>query len=165
MEFGLTMYTLLGFSLVLEVVESRRRDTERTPWPVIALLGLVGGFLLGCKYTAVSTVAFYVLLMLTPAGDGNAVAQMYRKIPIRPVLLFAAVAALVGSPWYIKNIILLGNPVYPFARSLFPTPDWTEFNALFFQYHAGMKGNLTAILQAPFLDWVYDFLTLPFRVT
>lgn len=167
MEFGLAFYTLLGFSLALEVFESRRTVPDSLPWPTIRLLGVVGGGLLGCKYTAVTTVAFFLLLLLWPVDAGFRPAFAFRNLKshLRPVLLYGVVAALVGCPWYIKNLILLGNPVYPFARGLFPTPDWTGFNALFFQYHAGLKGNLTAILQAPLFDRVYDFLTLPFRVT
>ncbi|HQH71197.1 MAG TPA: hypothetical protein PK360_03870 [bacterium] len=167
MEFALAFYTLLGFSLALEVFESRRAAPEAIPGSTIRLLGLVGGYLLGCKYTAVTTVAFFMLLLPGPAWTGfrRAFTPRNLKSSLRPVLWFGAVAALVGCPWYIKNYILLGNPVYPFARGLFPTPDWTGFNALFFQYHAGLKGNLTAITQAPVFEQVYDFLTLPFRVT
>jgi hypothetical protein len=36
----------------------------------------------------------------------------------RAAALFAAVALLVGGPWYVKNAILAGNPVYPLAASL-----------------------------------------------
>jgi hypothetical protein len=38
---------------------------------------------------------------------------LHRTLTVRRVLAFAAPAALVALPWYVKNAILTGNPVYP----------------------------------------------------
>ena len=45
---------------------------------------------------------------------------------VKVIALTAAVAALIGSPWYIRNWILAGNPVYPFYYSTFGGKNWSE---------------------------------------
>ena len=72
---------------------------------------------------------------------------------------------MLASPWFVRNWLWFGNPMYPFAGNLFPTPGWSEFNQLFFTYHAGMKGSLTAVLQAPIHMKILDLISLPFRLT
>ena len=75
------------------------------------------------------------------------------------------IAGVIASPWFVKNIVWVGNPVYPFAQSVFPTPHWTEFNTAFFSYHAGLKGSLTAVKQSPLGIQLLDFVTMPLRIT
>jgi hypothetical protein len=65
------------------------------------------GFALGIKYLA-----------LLPLGMLLALAS-YRRIPIREIAMFAGVACAVGCPWYVKNVVWMRNPVYPFAYSIF----------------------------------------------
>ena len=40
----------------------------------------------------------------------------------------AAVAAAANSPWLLRNWLLTGNPVYPFASHVFPSLAWTDWN-------------------------------------
>jgi hypothetical protein len=51
------------------------------------------------------------------------------------VAAFAAVAALVAAPWYAKSAVWTGNPVYPFAYSLFGGKYWSEAQAIPYQEH------------------------------
>ena len=44
---------------------------------------------------------------------------------IRFVLLWAAAALAVGSPWYLKSFVNTGNPVYPLFFSIFGGRDWS----------------------------------------
>jgi len=160
-EFGLTCYTVLGFRLCLEIVEPAPsgEETSRRGWEI--LLGIAGGFMVSCKYTALITVAFLWLVVAWP--------RSFQLSAIRSTMMRAArvglISLLIASPWFLKNAVLFGNPVYPFGRAWFPTPGWSEFNAVFFSYHAGLKGNLNAIKQSPMGEQWLDFLTLPARVT
>jgi hypothetical protein len=45
---------------------------------------------------------------------------------IRPVILFSIVALLVAAPWYAKNLVFTGNPIYPF---LLGGEFWDDFRA------------------------------------
>ncbi len=89
------------------------------------LAGLFLGFALGTKYNAASLIvalaaAAWVSLRRT-RGRG---ARRDR----RGTLLLAGSAAVVFSPWAIKNWIFYHNPVYPFFNDWFPAApagaDW-----------------------------------------
>ena len=58
---------------------------------------------------------------------------LYRKVPTRSLLKFLAVyliaAFLGGGAWYVKNLILIGNPVYPLAYEWFGGATWTAEKA------------------------------------
>jgi len=156
-EFGLTTYTLLGLRYALALQNS---DNQRSVWQNMILLGLGGGFMLGRNSTALATMGFLLITALNPVT--------FIKSKKWPLLFYAVmagiVATIVASPWYIKNYLLFGDPLFPFAGSVFPTPGWSEFNSLFFAYHAGLKGNLTAVSQLPLWGQIYDFISLPFRL-
>jgi hypothetical protein len=75
---------------------------------LLALAGVVSGMAVGVKYTAV----------LLPAAMAVLVALHARKrgwsLAWRQALLFGGYAALAAAPWFVKNWLLTGNPVYPF---------------------------------------------------
>jgi len=81
----------------------QRRVTE---WGLLA--GVATGFALDTKYLALIPLALLPLLLL------------YRRVPLRPVLAIVGIAVLTGCPWYLKNVLLMHNPVYPFLFKLFP---------------------------------------------
>ncbi len=161
-EMGLTFYTLLACALCFDIVESIRLEEKRFYFNSILLMGITGGFLIGCKYTALTTV-FLIFMILLCSTKSKSFKEMRTNL-LRAVL-FGGVTALVASPWLIKNAILLGNPVYPFAGGLFAHPYWSDFNNLFFHFHAGGKGSFNELLEAPWWEWITDAVTLPFRVT
>lgn len=159
-EFGLTCYTLLGFIFCLRYVEKVRKGKIQTTIPEVILIGISGGFLLGCKYTALATVFFYLILSLILTWKHAGWIVSIIRLSIGGIVSF-----IIASLWYIKNILLFNNPLYPFATSIFSTPYWTDFNGAFFSYHAGMKGHLNAVAQYNILEKVLDFITLPARLT
>jgi hypothetical protein len=72
----------------------------------IALAGLFAGAAAGMKY-----VGLFVLLS---AGVALLLVAR-RRLGVVPLALFAAPAALVALPWYLKNLAQTGNPLYPFV--------------------------------------------------
>src|SRR5262249_3661459 len=51
----------------------------------------------------------------------------------RHVILFAVVSMAVASPWYIRNALLFGNPLFPFFNTLFSSSnDFTALNSEIF---------------------------------
>ncbi|MBZ0257943.1 glycosyltransferase family 39 protein, partial [bacterium] len=160
-ELGLSAYTLFAVQCAMAVRSAFVEGERSKAWRWAVLFGIAAGFLLGCKYTALATVAGLGLAMLWP-GRG-AKLTLVQRFPI--ATLGVALALLIASPWYIKNAILFSNPVFPFGGSVFPTHEWSEFNQAFFSYHAGMKGNLNAVRQSSLIEKAVDFVTLPFRTT
>lgn len=119
-DVGLACYaTLSAFAAVSAVGEMEKRrngEEERQgtvqalsthPSSLLLLAGLLMGFALGMKYLALVPFGLTILLLLSA------------RVPVRQVILFVAVAAAVGAPWYIKNVLVMRNPVYPFVTKVF----------------------------------------------
>jgi hypothetical protein len=86
-------------------------DEERNP-RLLAAIGLVAGFAFATKYTAWPAVAYAVCFVVVRD----------RKALGRALLAVAACAAVVITPWLLKNWIYLHNPVAPFFNRQFPNP-------------------------------------------
>ncbi len=130
-DVGLATYTTLAaFALVSglgnrEVAEDRRQKTEDVQLPplskqadtcslfpvpcsLLLLSGALMGFALGMKYLALVPFGLMTIMLLLT------------RVPIRKTALFVGVALAIGSPWYVKNIVVMRNPVYPFVTKAFP---------------------------------------------
>jgi hypothetical protein len=75
-----------------------------------AFIGLFCGFAIGTKYTGlVSTV----LLILAVALFASSSRGLFSWSFFRRVAAICLVAALVAAPWYVRNWVVLGCPMYP----------------------------------------------------
>ncbi len=82
------------------------------------MAGLLAGFGAGSKFTGVVAAALI----------GLAAAAMVwpdRRAAARRILIIGALALLVAAPWYIRDFVLTGNPIYPVANGLFGLPPVT----------------------------------------
>jgi 4-amino-4-deoxy-L-arabinose transferase-like glycosyltransferase len=71
----------------------------------LALAGLFAGAAAGMKYVGAAGAVVLV---------AGAVVWFRRRLARRHLLALALPALAVAVPWYVKNAILTGNPVYPF---------------------------------------------------
>ena len=80
------------------------RITKSSSW--LLLTSLMAGFAMGVKYTsfAVPLTCGLLLLFHRPLRDG-----------ISSAARFSFVALTIALPWYIRNVIFMGNPFYPFV--------------------------------------------------
>ncbi len=118
--------------------ERSRRD-GRAPGRWLVLSGILAGLALGVKYTA-----FFLVL-----GIGLVLLRRTRRI--RSIALWWGAAAMVASPWFLKNLALTGNPLYPF---LFEGWQWDAWKTNWFS-RAG-----TGLLSEP-----WRLLTAPWEIT
>ncbi|MGD8375282.1 MAG: glycosyltransferase family 39 protein [Acidobacteriota bacterium] len=74
----------------------------------VAAAGLAGGAALGTRYLAAVPIGVLLLDLLTaPQRRGGAVQRL------RAAATFLALLALVCAPWYVRNAMETGNPVFP----------------------------------------------------
>jgi hypothetical protein len=135
-DLGLTMFVFLGFYCI-----SLWINTKKINW--LYLAGFATGMAAGTKYTAL----IYVLLY--------AVWIAYEGRNIRHVITFICLVIVFGSPWYIRNYILSGNPVFPFGEGLFGYSWLWDKNDALEQYHELIKAHGTprTILSFLLLPW------------
>lgn len=94
------------------------RDAGDAAW--LRLAGVFTGFAMATKYTALPAAAGLLVFGFLVLGRARA---------WRGGLHFTGFAVLAASPWYLKNLIVTGNPVYPF---FFAAPHWDAFRAAWY---------------------------------
>ncbi|MCB0208394.1 MAG: hypothetical protein KDJ52_03665, partial [Anaerolineae bacterium] len=129
-----SLYTVLCF---LQIADSHQRSaTNGQPSAVtnyqlsfVILSAIFAGLAMGLKYTSFVTPVVVGLLLLRSALGTPAHALRSPLSALTPFLLFCLVALLVASPWYLRNWVFTGNPVYPFLYGLFGGSFWDNFRA------------------------------------
>jgi len=136
-DLGLTFFFLL---LIYSLIKWKK--TGGAGWLILS--GLFGGASLGTKYTmigfVVAAAAWIVAVELIDRVKDSAVHGLFKR-GVPHAILFLAIAGCTGSPWYIKNLAYTGNPVYPFAYSIFNGGEWSEANDAAYKAKAGEKGK------------------------
>jgi hypothetical protein len=92
--------------------------------PNSLLIGaILMGFAIGSKYTGLqSALAVGVVCLLILAISKT-------RTHLKHLGLAALVTLAIGMPWYIKNAIVVGNPVYPFFYDKLGGKNWTPHQA------------------------------------
>lgn len=119
------------------------------------ILCIILSGMLGVKYT---TIPFAGMLFLTASAIKITDLKKHQS-STKPIIVGAIILAILGGCWFIKNFTFTGNPVYPFANSLFHAGEWTKRNTEIYSAKAGLKGldkNVINLLRSPFdstLKW------------
>lgn len=114
-EVGLTLFSLLAVLAFVEWAE----ESFSLGWLVLS--GLFAGFAGGTKYFGLFAIVVLALLVAAAlAGRG----LLGRIVPA--VLLFGLTAGVVASPFYVRNAVYTGNPVYPAFYSVFGGRYWSD---------------------------------------
>lgn len=126
----LVFYAFAAFSVLMIAFE--KNDVR---WYVLA--GVFAGMATGVKYTGmfVPIAIFVVILFHT------------RLHSWQSAICYLLSAIVFASPWYLRNLIFMGNPVYPF---LLGGPYWDAFRAEWFsRFGSGLVTTPWRILLAP----------------
>jgi Dolichyl-phosphate-mannose-protein mannosyltransferase len=122
------------------------------------LVGLFCGFAMGTKYTGLIAVALLVVCLFLFASNSSGRFSWRNG---KHLAIVCVVAALFSSPWYIRNWLVLGSPIYP------PTPLLADiFHVNYFPPEAVQKIK-KAVLKEGFgmgKDPL-SLLLLPFHIT
>ena len=90
-------------------------ETREDRWLLAA--GLAVGFTAATKYQG---------LYFAAALGAVLVVRGVRRREVRPALLFAAAVAAAALPWYVRNFVAAGSPVWPFLGGIFGYRYWTD---------------------------------------
>ncbi|MGV3615876.1 MAG: ArnT family glycosyltransferase [Fimbriimonas sp.] len=91
---------------------------------LIVPAGLLLGFAAGSKYTGLQTIAAVGFVLLLAGAAQRRVGEGFRQ-----AFVVGGLALAVASPWFIKNVINTGNPVYPFFYERLGGRDWDQRRA------------------------------------
>lgn len=80
---------------------------------------IAAGFAASTKMTGLALIPLIIIWLIADRYT------VHKKVELKRALMFAGIAALVCSPWYIKSFLYTGNPVYPFFYSIFGGLNWT----------------------------------------
>ncbi|HEY6344169.1 MAG TPA: glycosyltransferase family 39 protein [Bryobacteraceae bacterium] len=90
----------------LEIWDETRADNALIP------VGLLAGFSYAAKYPAAVALIYALGFVL------------WRSRSLKPALRIAALSAIMILPWMVKDWIVVGNPVAPFANQIFRNPNF-----------------------------------------
>ncbi len=149
------------FGYVYSVAQWTRQRARS--WLVAA--ALLGAGCLGSKYTMVPLVGLGVLWV----GGVSLVRTVFEparplRVAGRRMLLLILLLVGLAGPWFLKNWVMTGNPVYPMAWGLFGGGEWSEANAEFYMDSALSKGFGKVIRDDP-ASIPHTLATLPYAVT
>jgi len=128
-ELAEALYVVLAFHAVL--LYRKHPDTASA-----AMSGAMSGFALAVKTLSLIPVALVVAVF--------AASRPNRK----HVVAFAGLLAVLGAPFYLRTYLLTGNPVYPFAYSIFGGKYWDAERAAAYaseQRSYGLDGRLPTV--------------------
>jgi hypothetical protein len=125
----------------------RWSEDRLTVW--LILCGLFSGAAAACKYTALLATPLGCLGILYLANrSGNGAPETLRRLS-----LYAAAALIAGSPFYLKNWIVTGNPFYPFFYGIFGGRGWDSDQARLFDFITQSFGMGRGFLDYLLLPW------------
>ena len=107
LELGLTFWILLSVYSAYQY-----RETQETSWLLAA--AILAGAALATKYLALGPVLVTAGLIFRWSARGR----------WRNSLGYLALAAGFLLPYLIRNLVWIGNPVYPFFAGFFPGGEW-----------------------------------------
>lgn len=114
------------------------KNQKNNRWVLIS--GIMAGLAMGMKYTSF-IIPLAGVLLIAIWDQGN----MQQRI--KNIFIFSLAAALVASPWYIRNWVWTENPVYPFV---FGGRFWDSFLAQKFSgAGSGIGFEIGALLLLP----------------
>lgn len=101
--------SLAGMLFVAAYAMMAYFQTGERGW--IYLSAMLAGFSLGIKYSA----GIYILLLAVMYLTEGFLRRQPLITVIKRGLIYTAIVLAISSPWFIKNLVWFGNPVYPFV--------------------------------------------------
>jgi 4-amino-4-deoxy-L-arabinose transferase-like glycosyltransferase len=137
-DWSAAFYTLAALCILASGTGDRR---------YVVLAGLLAGMAAGCRHQPLG----YAIVLPAIASVVDDLTSR-RRVKTGNLSLFLAVAVLVSSPWYFRNWVFTGDPIFPLLAHL---GGRTSAGAAFVSALAGPKS----------LSLLREWVALPFRLT
>lgn len=98
------------------------QDPPKTPQNPLILGAILLALCLGSKFTGLQAFLLLGLVYL-------AISFKQPKKLLQGVVVASIAVLVIAGGWYVRNIVLTGNPVRPFFSSIFPTKGWDKWRA------------------------------------
>jgi hypothetical protein len=141
-DLTVSFYTFLAVYAFMNWV-SRRQNA----W--LLLCGVLSGIAISTKYTAL-LLPFLGCLGILWACRHHRVTNQH---VLHLLLGYVTCTVLVGSPFYIKNWIMTGNPFYPFLYAIFDGMGWDPDQARLYDLFVRGLGMGRGLLDYILLPW------------
>lgn len=107
------------------------------------LSAIFWGFSFGVKYFSIIPFTIFILIQI-----------FNKRLKVKELFKFFSIYSLIIFPLFIKNIIYIGNPVYPFLYNIFYTEFWDLSRSII------MKNDVGQITKT-----ISNFIRLPFDIS
>ncbi len=108
---------LTAYSLLCLFALSRFHSQPNEKWLIVA--GIFAGASAGTKYTGLLLIGLLVPLGIWAMKRAGAPRWFHLAVA-------TLIAFIIASPWYVKNWLWTGNPVFPFAYGILDGKNWTK---------------------------------------
>jgi hypothetical protein len=125
-------WLFFGSGAALALAGSGHPDTALLLAAALGTLAIVRGSAVGLgvacalavsgKYTG-GALAAAMLVSATWRGKGA-------RFTVRGPAIAAVICLALNLPWMLRNLYETGNPLYPFAAGIFPSLNWSRWNAV-----------------------------------
>ncbi len=113
-DLGVAAFAIGGMLLILRMIQ-----TPGLPASIAIGAGLAAGVSAGCKYSALATVVIPmgIVAVVAAAVVGSSLGRVRRVVSIG--LAFGLGASITLAPWFLRNVVDTGNPVFPYMERVF----------------------------------------------
>jgi len=122
-DLGVCAYVMLAVHMFLSWWRTQRGSD-------LALAGVMAGAAMAVKMQGIPYFGVLLLAALYICWRRRTRVSLWQQ-----AAAFGLIGAAIASPWYIKSWIITGNPVYPFAYSIFGGKQWSEEQAATYTRH------------------------------
>jgi hypothetical protein len=150
-DLGVVFYASLSTLAFVRWLDGRERA-----WLVLA--AVAAGVTAGIKYTGglqgLLLAGAVLVLGRQPSGDGGLAPRRGSRVPaLRAASGVALIVALAAAPWWIKNLVYTGNPLFPFAYGLLGGRDWDPERASVLSLALSQWGGDRGLISTLLLPW------------
>ena len=141
-DLAMCFYSFLAFFALINWFDGQEKG-----W--LVLCGIFSGLAMATKYSGMLLPFLGCLGILFSARkkqEKSGQAVIYLAV-------YCITAAIAGCPFYIKNWLLTGNPLYPFFYDFFGGSGWSSEQARFYSYFLNHLGMGRSFVDYMLLPW------------